>query len=675
MYKKLVVAGTLLALLTLTVCLYSPALASASTSRTFKCRIVKHYRHADRVKHGDRTLMVRDHHRYVKVHGVRRFRVVKRHYRYVVLRRVAAAPAISLPGEPQSVGKPAWASSDVIRALASLANDGRTSTRWAAGNKDWPQWWTVDLGEVKDIVGVKTTWYGQRRAYKYLIETSMDGTTFTTVADRRANQVRGTTVDKLAVSGRYVRVQAVGVSPTGTAVSASEVTVYAEATPTPPPTPEPTPSPAPTPTPEPTPTPTPTPTPAPTPTPPEAPPTYFVKNGGNDLLDGRSDATAWATVAKVNATTFTAGQSVGFKRGDTWREAIVPKWNTGGGPTGQVTFRAYGTGSQPQFLGSINMSASGSWSDQGGNKWKWSTSSGTTEVCALHFNGSELQANRKTSSTMTTQGDFYWSGGYTYLYSTSNPGTHYSGIEASQYLVGASLGTHSYITVKDLDLRYWGRHGILAYPGQNRVVEYNTIKHIGNGTAATPLGNGIELQAGVDDIVRYNRIDYVMDAALSTIPATGATITNRSYWYRNVCSHCEYGFEPQQAVAGTTQNDIRVYENIFYDNGGIQTHLTRPEPRGVALSTWNPATTSTNCQFTDNISYLSTHWHCIAPTAGWTIDGNRYYPDGAAKFKQYGGANLNFAAWQALGCDRGGSILETVHGDDEEIIAALVEML
>ena len=144
------------------------------------------------------------------------------------------------------------------RAWLRAANDGKTSTRWAAGSKDYPQWWTVDLGEAKNVLGVKTAWYGSKRAYQYVIETSMDGTTFTTVADRSANQVRGTTVDTLAVSGRYVRVQAVGVSPSGAAASATEITVYTEAAPTPPPTPEPTPDP--------------TATASPTPTPPHATP-------------------------------------------------------------------------------------------------------------------------------------------------------------------------------------------------------------------------------------------------------------------------------------------------------------------------------------------------------------------------------------------------------------------
>jgi hypothetical protein len=48
--------------------------------------------------------------------------------------------------------------------------------------------------------------------------------------------------------------------------------------------------------------------------------TYFVKNGGNDALSGRSDANAWATISKVNSTSFSAGDTVSLKCGSTWEE-------------------------------------------------------------------------------------------------------------------------------------------------------------------------------------------------------------------------------------------------------------------------------------------------------------------------------------------------------------------
>lgn len=44
---------------------------------------------------------------------------------------------------------------------------------------------------------------------------------------------------------------------------------------------------------------------------------YYVKTGGNDNLDGLSDGTAWATIAKVTATA-TNGDTVYFRSQDTW---------------------------------------------------------------------------------------------------------------------------------------------------------------------------------------------------------------------------------------------------------------------------------------------------------------------------------------------------------------------
>jgi len=49
---------------------------------------------------------------------------------------------------------------------------------------------------------------------------------------------------------------------------------------------------------------------------------YFVKNGGSDSADGKSDATAWKTIAKVNAFAktpgFKNGDTINLKRGCTW---------------------------------------------------------------------------------------------------------------------------------------------------------------------------------------------------------------------------------------------------------------------------------------------------------------------------------------------------------------------
>ncbi len=72
--------------------------------------------------------------------------------------------------------------------------------------------------------------------------------------------------------------------------------------------------------------------------------TYYVSPTGNDAANsGTSSATPWATVAKVNATTFVAGDSILFEGGKTWTDTVLtPKGS--GTSASRITFDTYGTG-------------------------------------------------------------------------------------------------------------------------------------------------------------------------------------------------------------------------------------------------------------------------------------------------------------------------------------------
>ena len=73
--------------------------------------------------------------------------------------------------------------------------------------------------------------------------------------------------------------------------------------------------------------------------------TYYVKNEGNDSLDGLSDATAWETIDHVNSINFQPGDSILFKAGGVWREQItVSKSGSEGNP---ITYSSYGSGPKP----------------------------------------------------------------------------------------------------------------------------------------------------------------------------------------------------------------------------------------------------------------------------------------------------------------------------------------
>ncbi len=75
---------------------------------------------------------------------------------------------------------------------------------------------------------------------------------------------------------------------------------------------------------------------------------YYVKTGGDDDAAGTSDGTAWATIAKVNASSFNAGDSILFNCGDTWREALnVPSSGTSGN---DLIISSYGSGVRHYFL-------------------------------------------------------------------------------------------------------------------------------------------------------------------------------------------------------------------------------------------------------------------------------------------------------------------------------------
>lgn len=50
--------------------------------------------------------------------------------------------------------------------------------------------------------------------------------------------------------------------------------------------------------------------------------TYYVANNGNDNNNGLTPATAWKTLDHVSDQTFQPGDSILFRRGDTWRETL-----------------------------------------------------------------------------------------------------------------------------------------------------------------------------------------------------------------------------------------------------------------------------------------------------------------------------------------------------------------
>jgi hypothetical protein len=71
--------------------------------------------------------------------------------------------------------------------------------------------------------------------------------------------------------------------------------------------------------------------------------TYYVDaTSGNDDSTGLATDKAWKTLEKVNVASFSAGDNIYFKRGETWSDTLeIPSSGSSGN---NITFGAYGTG-------------------------------------------------------------------------------------------------------------------------------------------------------------------------------------------------------------------------------------------------------------------------------------------------------------------------------------------
>src|SRR5205814_190662 len=67
--------------------------------------------------------------------------------------------------------------------------------------------------------------------------------------------------------------------------------------------------------------------------------------GGDDAKPGTTPETAWKSLGKVNATAFTGGDRILFKKGETWNGMLeITSSGTGDKP---LIYSSYGTGKKP----------------------------------------------------------------------------------------------------------------------------------------------------------------------------------------------------------------------------------------------------------------------------------------------------------------------------------------
>lgn len=116
---------------------------------------------------------------------------------------------------------------------------------------------------------------------------------------------------------------------------------------------------------------------------------YYVANTGNDGNNGTTPGTPFLTLDRVRNLNLQAGDSVLFRRGDTFRGTLTIRRS--GSANRPIVFAAYGSGQKPVLSGSVPVS---NWSNIGGNVWQANCSSCGNTITGLYSNDKALPLGR-----------------------------------------------------------------------------------------------------------------------------------------------------------------------------------------------------------------------------------------------------------------------------------------
>jgi len=181
---------------------------------------------------------------------------------------------------------------------------------------------------------------------------------------------------------------------------------------------------------------------------------FYVSNTGNDSNNGTSELTPWLTCNMVSfGHTFTAGDIVSFKRGDTWKEILyVTNSGSSGNP---IVFNDYGTGNKP-IISAVDelpgWTTSGNWTNSG-SIWQITLSPAPPEIKRIWLNGTEVK--KALSATVNATERFYYNTTthVFYIYSATNPATTFTSITSGAVRQAAIYIYGSYLSLSNIDFQ------------------------------------------------------------------------------------------------------------------------------------------------------------------------------------------------------------------------------
>lgn len=310
---------------------------------------------------------------------------------------------------------------------------------------------------------------------------------------------------------------------------------------------------------------------------------YYVSNAGNDSNDGTSPSTAWASISKVNNTSFSPGDSIFFECGGLWRETLVVP--SSGAEDSYIYFGPYGEGPRPRIYGS----ETSSWSAHATNIW---VSDNTFEDPGDSYEGGVFfeandtiiwgQAQKNQVSDLVTDRDWVWVDGRVYIYSSSDPAAEYSSVEVGQRNMCVYYNEKDYLAFDSLDIRYSRLAGFKEeWPFNDETgleIKNCYVSHI--GIKGSTVGYGIEFWHS-DSHVHNNIIRECGRRAMSTRPqdAPSGRLHDVLIEYNTISNCYHSGIDVAGEEVATFENLTIRYNYIFETENQ---HTDAPEGYSMA---------------------------------------------------------------------------------------------
>jgi uncharacterized repeat protein (TIGR02059 family) len=372
---------------------------------------------------------------------------------------------------------------------------------------------------------------------------------------------------------------------------------------------------------------------------------YYISSSGKDTNNGLSSSAPWKTIAKVNASSFSPGDTIFFNKGDTWREPLTV--SSSGSESAYITFASYGAGSAPKILGSEEVT---SWIYDTGNVWYSKNAVDDPYALSRHANIYFKETNGNISwgraekvekKDLTVEYDWGWISNHIYIYSSTDPNTRYSGAEITQREICVDMNSKEYLAFNGLEIAYsgnWGITGDIPYSELSGLIVRNChIHHIGIKGSVGAYGLSIWYSDMLikDNIIHdcgrrlislylYNQVIHPHDVIID-----GNTLYD---------GYHTSGIDINTNAAGSWKNII-IRNNIFYQNTNSIDAVENPTVENIFIAEQGTLTGSVSDVYIYNNIFKNPNYYSILleHASSIYIYNNTFYGDNPAATTLNGG--------------------------------------